>query len=239
MRGLEAQLWTDHHPDLAEGGTGWTAAELSYAARGLQTEVAHLLAHLDAVPDPALQRLASSVRRRSDLVTSTRRLLHDESAPAQRPPLVFDLTEIVDLTVSSLNGSSPEPAWASMQLPDMPVRVMGHARSLHRAMTRASTILASDGRGTEGASVSVASTRAGARLDLSVPGVELSAVDLIEVVESFLAATSRPSAASGVNVQVVAGSVCVTTDPVMATTSAEETTVSAWWELEGSLVDVA
>jgi hypothetical protein len=31
----------------------------------------------------------------------------------------------------------------------------------------------------------------------------------------------------------------VVTDPVTATTSADETTVSALWELEGSLDDVA
>jgi hypothetical protein len=42
-----------------------------------------------------------------------------------------------------------------------------------------------------------------------------------------------------VNVQVVAGRVRVVTDPVTATTSPDETTVSALWELEGSLDDVA
>jgi hypothetical protein len=121
---------------------------------------------------------------------------------------------------------------------------MGHAPSLARAVSHASSILAGAAREAGGHSpvettVAVALTRAGARLDLTVPGVEISAAALTEVVEVFLAATSRPRAASGVNVQVVAGRVCVVTDPVTATTSADETTVSALWELEGSLDDVA
>jgi hypothetical protein len=144
-----------------------------------------------------------------------------------------------------LGDGSSEPAAVITSLPEAPVRVMGHAPSLGRAVSRTSAILAGAGRAGPGGhdpvetTVRVALTRAGARLDLTVPGVEISAAALTEVVEAFLAATSRPRAASGVNVQVVAGSVCVVTDPVTATTSADETTVSALWELEGSLDDVA
>jgi hypothetical protein len=250
VRGPQAQPETEQ-VSRVEAATGRSvdssdagAAELSYAARGLQTEVAQLLSRVDAVPDPALQRLAASVRRRSDLVTSTRRLLRDEPAYGQRPRAVFDLTETIADALHSLRDGSSEADTIMTSLPVAPVRVMGHAPSLDRAVSRTSAILAGAGRGLAGHSpvettVAVALTRAGARLDLTVPGVEISAAALTEVVEAFLAATSRPRAATGVNVQVVAGRVCVVTDPVTATTSADETTVSALWELEGSLDDVA
>ena len=177
----------------------------------------------------------------------TRRHLRDEPAYGQRPRAVFDLTETIALALHSLRDGSSEGDAIIASLPEAPVRVMGHAPSLGRAVTRTSAILADAGRGPAGpaglslleATVAVALTRAGARLDLTVPGVEISAAALTEVVEAFLAATSRPRAASGVNVQVIAGRVCVVTDPVTATTSADETTVSAVWELEGSLDDVA
>jgi hypothetical protein len=201
--------------------------------------VAQLLARVDALPDPALQRLAASVRQRSDLVTSSRRLLRDEPAYGRRPRAVFDLTETIGEALHSLRDGSSEPGAIITSLPAAPVRVMGHAPSLGRAVSRTSAILAAGGRGPVETTVAVALTRAGARLDLTVPGVEISAAALTQVVEAFLAATSRPRAASEVNVQVVAGRVCVVTDPVTATTSADETTVSALWELEGSLDDVA
>lgn len=248
VRGSEAQPRTDQAPTADAGtnrsGAGSDAAvtgvaELSYAARGLQTEVAQLLARVDGVPDPALQQLAASVRRRSDLVTSTRRLLPDEASYSQRPRGTFDLAETIGLALQSLGEASSEPAAVITSLPQTPVRVMGDAPSLGRAVARTSAALASAGHPAPGTTVAVAVTRAGARLDLTVPGVEISAAALTEVVEAFLAATGRPRAASGVNVQVVAGRVCVVTDPVTATTSADETTVSALWELEGSLDDVA
>ena len=156
MRGPEAQPGTDQafRPEADSGRSdddgGAGAADLSYAARGLQTEVAQLLARVDALPDPALQRLAASVRQRSDLVTSSRRLLRDEPAYGRRPRAVFDLTETIGEALHSLRDGSSEPGAIITSLPAAPVRVMGHAPSLGRAVSRTSAILATGGRGGRG-----------------------------------------------------------------------------------------
>jgi hypothetical protein len=216
-----------------------TTAELSYATRGFQTEVAQLLARVDAVPDPALQRLAASVRQRSDVLSSTRRRMADAPDRPPGPRAVFDLAEAVSLAALSWSDSASAATGLTARLPGQPIWVVGNARVAHLAIARAFALLGNGRRTPVGVTVDVSLTRAGARLDLVVPGVELSALSLVTVVEAFLGSTAGPSSAAGVNVQVEAGRVCVITDPVTATTSADETTVAAFWELKGSLDDVA
>jgi hypothetical protein len=222
------------------GSLGASSAEFAYAARGFQAEVARLLARVEGVADPTIQRLAASVRHRSDLLSSTRRQLAARADRRERAEGVFDLIETVSLATGSCSDHAAGTAITARHLPGAPVWVVGDARGAHLALTRAFGLLHDEPQPPDSnVTVDVVRTRAGARLELDAPGVELSARSLIAVVEAFLASAVGPTAPVAVNVEVVVGRVCVTTDVVTAITSADKTTVVACWELEGSRDDVA